>query len=51
MGEGTGILRDIIEIYFTIFPTGFFMQILDVIADLITAGFDLVGLDIKVVGF
>lgn len=51
METGTGILRDLIEIYFTIFPTGFFMQILDVIADLMELAAGAVGLDITVVGF
>lgn len=51
MGADGGILRDLIEIFFTLFPTGFFMQILDVIADLVNAGLGLLGINFNVVGF
>ncbi len=46
-----GILRPLIEIFFTLFPTGYFLQILDVIAALITGGLQLLGIDVNVVGF
>ncbi|MBK8270749.1 MAG: hypothetical protein IPK83_21560 [Planctomycetes bacterium] len=51
MGAEGGVLRDAFEVFFTFFPTGFFLQILNVIADLITAGLGLVGIDFNVVGF
>lgn len=50
MGADGGVLRDAFEVFFTFFPTGFFLQILNVIADLITAGLGLIGIDFNVVG-
>ncbi|MBK8268264.1 MAG: hypothetical protein IPK83_08135 [Planctomycetes bacterium] len=46
-----GILRPLFEIFFTFLPTGYFLQILNVIGDLITGGLHLIGIDVNVVGF
>lgn len=44
-------LRTLTEIFFTFIPTGFFVQFLDGIAALLTAFFNLFGLQPNIVGF
>jgi hypothetical protein len=51
METGESFLHQVVEIYFTIFPTGFFLQILNVIAEGITLFWGALGVDVNVVGF
>ncbi len=51
METGESFLHNVVEIFFTIFPTGFFVQILDVIAAGITAFWGALGVDLNIVGF
>ncbi len=43
--------RDIFEAFFTVIPTGFFVQFLDLFAALINGFFGLFGIQTNVVGF
>ncbi len=45
------ILRPLFEAFFTVFPTGFFLQALNGIAGLINFFFGLFGIQTNVVGF
>ncbi len=45
------ILRTVNEAYFTVFPTGFFLQILDGIAALFNFIFSLFGVETNIIGF
>ncbi|HWL93963.1 MAG TPA: hypothetical protein VNT79_10550 [Phycisphaerae bacterium] len=51
MDSEGGVLRPMFEIFFTLFPTGYFLQILDVIADAYEAFWALLGVDLNIVGF
>ncbi len=51
MSTDGGILRPMFEIFFTLFPTGYFLQIINVIADLISGFAGLFGIDLPIVGF
>ena len=51
METGESFLHNLVEIYFTILPTGFFVQILDVIAAGIRGFWSLFGVDVNIVGF
>lgn len=51
METGESFLRNVVEIYFTILPTGFFLQILEVIAAGIRTFWGWLGVDVNVVGF
>ncbi len=44
-------LRDIFEGFFTVIPTGFFMQFLDLIAAMLNGLFGLFGIQTNIVGF
>ncbi len=46
-----GILRPLFEAFFTVFPTGFFLQALEGIAAVINFIFGLFGIQTNVVGF
>ncbi len=45
------ILRPLFEAWFTLFPTGFFLQILDGIAAVMNFVFGIFGIPASVVGF
>ena len=44
-------LRTLVETFFTIFPSGFFLQVLDVYADIFNFLFGLIGIETNIVGF
>jgi len=46
-----GILRPLFEAFYTLFPTGFFLQMLNGVAGLINMFFGLFGVQTNVVGF
>lgn len=44
-------LKDLLEIWFSFFPTAYVVQWADVLAIIINAVLDAVGIDFKVIGF
>lgn len=48
---GDSFLRTINEIFFTIFPTGFFLQLLDLYAQALNFMLGLIGIQSNIVAF
>lgn len=44
-------LRTLVETFFTIFPSGFFLQVLNAYADVFNFLFGLIGIQTNIVGF
>lgn len=44
-------LSQVVEVFFSIFPTGFFLQFLNVYADVFNLLFGLIGIQTNIVGF
>ncbi|GEM_PF-1791789 len=44
-------LRTLVETFFSIFPSGFFVQVLDFYADIFNFLFGLIGIETNIVGF
>ncbi len=44
-------LRQLVEVFFTIFPSGFFLQVLNGYADVFNFLFSLIGIQTNIVGF
>lgn len=44
-------LRTVTELFFSVFPTGFFVQMLDALAAILNALFGAIGIQTNIVGF